>query len=297
MKKILFKGCGTAVCTPFDSTGINMQEFKKLIEFQISNNIDSIIVCGTTGESSTLNDKEKTQLIKSAVKISNGKIPIIVGTGSNDTKQTIINSKHAQNLGADGLLIVTPYYNKCTQDGLINHYNEIAKNTSLPIIIYNVPTRTCVNIEPKTCFKLSKIENIVGIKESSGNISQITQIASLCGDNLPIYSGNDDQILPILSIGGIGVISVVSNILPKYTYDLVNYFFDGNITKSRKMQLKLLPLANSLFLEVNPIPIKSALNDIGFNFGEPRLPLTNISNKNYRLLKKEMSKFSELNLF
>lgn len=290
MKKILFKGCGTAISTPFDENGINLKEFEKLLKFQIKNNADAIIVCGTTGESSTMSEKEKEEIISCAVKTSNGKIPIIAGAGGNDTAKVIENSKKAEQLGVDGLLIVTPYYNKCTQKGLINHYKEIAKNVSLPIILYNVPSRTGVNILPQTCFELSKIENIVAIKEASGNLSQVAQIAHLCGNNLNIYSGNDDQILPVLSLGGLGVISVLSNVKPKYTHNMIQNFFDGNIEKAIQMQLKALPLIDSLFSEVNPIPVKSALNHIGFNFGIPRLPLTPLSKDKETILIDELNK-------
>ena len=291
MKKILFKGCGTAICTPFDENGVNLKEFERLVEFQIQNDVDSIIVCGTTGEASTMTMEEKIATIKCAVNTSSGRIPIIAGTGGNNTKQVIETSKIAQELGVDGLLIVTPYYNKCTQNGLIEHYKEIARNVNLPIIIYSVPGRTGVNIEPKTCLELSKIENIVAIKEASGNLSQVAEIAHLCGNNLNIYSGNDDQVLPVLSLGGIGVISVLSNVLPQYTHDMVQNYFDGNIAKSTKMQLDAIPLIKTLFSEVNPIPAKAALNNIGFNFGEPRLPLTKMSVEKEAILKNELAKF------
>ena len=289
MKKILFKGCGTAISTPFDENGVNLKEFEKLLENQIQNNVDAIIVCGTTGESSTMTSDEKKALITCAVKTSNGRIPIIAGTGGNNTSQVIENSKMAETLGVDGLLIVTPYYNKCTQNGLIEHYKLIARNVSLPIILYNVPSRTGVNIEPKTCLELSKIENIVAIKEASGNISQVAEITHLCGDNLHIYSGNDDQILPILSLGGLGVISVLSNVKPEYTHDIVQNFFDGNIKKATKMQLDALPLIKALFSEVNPIPVKAALNIQGYNFGTPRLPLTPMTSEKMELLKQELN--------
>lgn len=291
MKKILFKGCGTAICTPFNDSGVNFEEFKKLINFQVDNGADAIIVCGTTGEASTMTTEEKIATIKCAVETSNGRIPIIAGTGGNNTKQVIEYSKTIEKLGVDGLLIVTPYYNKCTQNGLILHYTAIANEVSIPIILYSVPSRTGVNIEPKTCLELSKIENIVAIKEASGNISQVAEIAHLCGDNLHIYSGNDDQILPILSLGGLGVISVLSNIEPQYTHNIVKNFFEGNITLATQMQLKALPLIKALFSEVNPIPVKSALNQIGFNFGVPRLPLTEISNEKEALLTKSLKEF------
>ena len=291
MKKILFKGCGTAICTPFNDSGVNFEEFKKLINFQVDNGADAIIVCGTTGEASTMTTEEKLATIKCAVETSNGRIPIIAGTGGNNTKQVIEYSKTIENLGVDGLLIVTPYYNKCTQNGLVLHYTAIANEISIPIILYSVPSRTGVNIEPKTCLELSKIENIVAIKEASGNISQVAEIAQLCGDNLHIYSGNDDQILPILSLGGLGVISVLSNIEPQYTHDIVQNFFEGNINLATQMQLQALPLIKALFSEVNPIPVKSALNQIGFNFGVPRLPLTEISSEKEALLAKALKEF------
>ena len=290
MKKILFKGCGTAISTPFDENGVNVKEFQKLINNQIENGVDSIIVCGTTGESSTMTEEEKEIAITCAIKTSNGRIPIIAGTGGNNTLKVIENCKKAENLGVDGLLIVTPYYNKCTQQGLIEHYKIIAKNTFLPIILYNVPSRTGVNILPATCLELSKIDNIVAIKEASGNISQVAEIAHLCGDNLHIYSGNDDQILPILSLGGLGVISVLSNIKPKYTHEMIENFFNGNISEAIQMQLNAIPLINALFSEVNPIPVKSALNYIGYNFGIPRLPLTKMSTEKEKILIEEISK-------
>lgn len=289
MKKILFKGCGTAISTPFDENGVNLKEFERLIENQIQNKVDAIIVCGTTGESSTMTTEEKKQAIECAVKTANGRIPIIAGTGGNNTKQVIENSKLAESLGVDGLLIVTPYYNKCTQKGLFEHYKVIAQSVSLPIILYSVPSRTGVNIEPKTCLELSKIENIVAIKEASGNISQVAEIAHLCGDNLHIYSGNDDQILPILSLGGLGVISVLSNVKPEYTHNIVQNFFSGNIEKATKMQLDALPLIKALFSEVNPIPVKAALNIQGYDFGIPRLPLTPMTAEKMEVLKQELN--------
>ena len=273
MKKILFKGVGSAVPTPFDENGVNISEFRKFLQFQIDNNVDALIVCGTTGESSTMTRDEKIIAINCVLEVANEKIPVIVGTGSNNTREAIEMSKIAERLGANGILVVTPYYNKTTQRGLIAHYKAIAESVSLPIILYNVPSRTGVNIEPQICLELSKIDNIVAIKEASGNISQVAQISNLCGDNLYIYSGNDDQIVPICSLGGIGVISVLSNIKPKFVHDMVYDFLDGNIDKARKMQLNVLPLINSLFSEVNPIPIKYALNELGFNFGVPNKKL------------------------
>ena len=277
MKKIIFKGCGTAIVTPFTEDGVNFEEFGKLIEDQIENKVDSIIVCGTTGEASTMSLDEKKETIKFAVEKVAGRIPVIAGTGGNSTVSVIEMTKYAESVGVDGALIVTPYYNKCTQEGLIMHYKAIAEKTNLPIIVYSVPGRTGVNILPKTCLELSKIENIVAIKEASGNLSQVAEIASLCRDNLNIYSGNDDQILPVLSLGGIRVISVLSNVMPKYTHDMIQKFFDGNVSEATKMQLDAVELINALFCEVNPIPVKEALNMLGWNMGNPRLPLTKLS--------------------
>ncbi len=232
MKKIIFKGCGTAISTPFTENGVNFEEFGKLIEDQIKNKVDSLIVCGTTGEASTMTLEERKETIKFAINKVNGRIPVIAGTGSNSTLQAVEMTKFAESVGADGALVVTPYYNKTTQDGLLAHYKKIAENTNLPIILYSVPSRTGVNILPETCKKLSEIPNIVAIKEASGNISQIAEIAMMCGDNLNIYSGNDDQILPILSLGGLGVISVLSNIMPEYTHNITEEFFKRKCDKS-----------------------------------------------------------------
>ena len=291
MKKIIFKGCGTAIVTPFKNGEVDFDAFKKLIEFQIENNADALVVCGTTGESSTMSLEERKKTIKFAVEVSNKRIPIIAGTGGNCTKSVIEFTKWAESIGVDSALIVTPYYNKTTQAGLIAHYSEIAKNTTLPIILYSVPSRTGVNILPSTCLELSKIENIVAIKEASGNLSQIAEIASLCGNNLHIYSGNDDQILPILAVGGIGVISVLANPYPKYTHNMVYSFFNGNITEAIKMQLNAIELIKALFCEVNPIPVKEALNLLGFNVGIPRLPLVELSNSGKEQLKKALENF------
>lgn len=288
MKEILFKGVCSAVPTPFDENGINILEFKKFLEFQIENNVDSILVCGTTGEGSTMTKDEKIQVIKCAIETSNGRVPIIVGTGSNNTLQSIEMSKIAQNLGSDGVLLVTPYYNKTTQTGLISHYKAIANSISIPIILYNVPSRTGLNINPETCWELSKIHNIVAIKEASGNLSQIAQIIHLCGNNLYVYSGNDDQTIPICSLGGLGVISVLSNIKPKYMHDMVWDYLNGDFDSAKNKQLEVIPLINCLFSEVNPIPIKSALNNLGFNFGIPRLPLIEMSIEKKKKLFEEM---------
>lgn len=291
MKKSVFIGCGTALVTPFTEDGINFEELKRLLEFQIEQGVDSIIICGTTGESSTMSIQEKKDVIEFTVKVVNKRIPVIAGTGGNNTKEVIKLSEYAEESGIDGLLLVTPYYNKTTQAGLIAHYTEIASNVSLPIILYNVPSRTGVNIEPETCLALSKIPNIVGIKEASGNISQIAKISHLCGDNLWIYSGNDDQTLPILSLGGIGVISVLSNIMPKFVHNMVFDYLSGNFTLSKDSQIRITPLIDCLFSEVNPIPIKAALNKMGYNVGSPRLPLIPMSESHQNLLEQEMRKF------
>lgn len=288
MKKDLFTGCGTAIATPFTKDEVNLEEFKKLLEYQVDNNADAIIVCGTTGEASTMTLDEKIETIKTAVDTVNKRIPVIAGTGSNNTIEAIKMSQLAEKLGVDGLLVVTPYYNKTTQNGLIAHYKAIADAVSLPIIMYNVPSRTGVNINPETCLELSKIDNIVAIKEASGNLSQVAKTASLCRNDLTIYSGNDDQILPVLSLGGKGVISVLSNIAPKYTHDMIQNYFDGNIEEAIKMQLDSIDLINTLFSEVNPIPVKYALNEMGYDFGIPRLPLTELSEENKIKTKKIM---------
>ncbi len=294
MKNPLFIGCGTAIATPFTENGVNYDEFKKLIEFQISEGIDAIIVCGTTGESATMSTEEKKQVIKFAIDTAKKRVPIIAGTGSNNTLSAIEMSKYAESVGADGLLVVTPYYNKATQNGLVAHFKAIAESVSIPIILYSVQSRTGTNILPETALELSKIPNIVAIKEASGNLSQIASIANLCRDDLVIYSGNDDQVLPVLSLGGKGVISVLSNIAPRQTSKMVHDFLDGNFESAKKTQLDAIPLINALFSEVNPIPVKEALNIMGYNFGIPRLPLTKLTDKNKEILRKEMENFGLL---
>lgn len=291
MKKIIFKGCGTAIITPFTNEGINFTEFEKLIETQIAKGTDSIIVCGTTGESATMSLEERKAAIQFVTRIVNKRIPVIAGTGANCTKSAIEMTIFAESVGVDAVLVVTPYYNKTTQAGLIAHFTAIANSTSLPIIMYNVPSRTGLNILPSTCLELSKIENIVAIKEASGNLSQVAEIAALCRDNLHIYSGNDDQILPILSLGGLGVISVLSNIVPDVVHKMTEDFFNGNIMDATKAQLDTLELTNSLFCEVNPIPVKAALNMIGYNVGEPRLPLVEMSTSGKERLRKALTNF------
>ena len=290
MKK-LFEGSGVALVTPFKDGKVNYEKLGELIEWHIANKTDSIIVCGTTGESATMTDEERKTTIKFVVDKVNKRIPVIAGSGSNNTAYSIEFSKYCQEVGVDGLLIVTPYYNKSTQDGLIKHYTTIANSVDLPIILYNVPERTGVNIKPSTVEKLSKIENIVAIKEASGDISQVAEIARLCGEDFTIYSGNDDQIVPILSLGGSGVISVLANVLPKETHDIVEKYLAGDVVESRKLQLGVNELVSSLFIEVNPIPVKAAMNLMGMEAGELRLPLTNISEQNLEILRNNMMKY------
>lgn len=290
MKKILFEGCGTAISTPFTEDGVNYETFEKMIEDQIKGEVDAIIVCGTTGEASTMTKEEKKEAIKFVVDKVAGRTKVIAGTGSNNTKDAIEMSKYAESVGVDGLLVVTPYYNKTTQAGLVEHYKAIANEVKLPIIMYSVASRTGVNITPETCLELSKVENIVAIKEASGNISQVAKIASLCKDNLTIYSGNDDQIIPVLSLGGKGVISVLSNVMPKYTHDMVKKYLEGNTEEATKMQLDVIDLIGALFIEVNPTPVKYALNQMGYNYGKPRLPLIEPSEKSKETIKEIMKK-------
>jgi len=291
MKDIIFKGCATAIVTPFDENdNINFDEFKKLINYQLDNKVNGIVVCGTTGEASTLSKEEKEELITYCIKVVNKNVPVIAGVGSNNTNTVIENEAFAKRVGVDGLLVVTPYYNKTTQKGLIEHYKAIAENTDLPIILYNVPSRTGVDILPDTYLELSKIKNIVATKEASGDISKILKMRNLCRDNLNIYSGNDDQIVPILSLGGIGVISVLSNIMPKYTAEMINKYLKGEVEDASKMQIEVSTLIENLFKEVNPIPIKEALNILGFNCGKPRLPLVECSKELKEKLKLEINK-------
>lgn len=287
----LFTGSGVAIVTPFNEEGIDFNKLKELIEWHINNKTDAIIVCGTTGEASTMSEQERKETIKYTVDIVKGRIPVIAGTGSNNTKASVEMSKWADSIGVDGLLVITPYYNKTTQRGCIEHFKVIANAVTKPIIIYNVPSRTGFNITPETLLELSKIDNIIAVKEASSNIVQIAEVAQLCGDNLDIYSGNDDQIVPILSLGGKGVISVVANILPEDTHNICESFFNGDLVSSLKLQLKMLPLIKALFVETNPIPVKTALNIMGWEVGGLRLPLYEMSSKNLEFLKKEMTEY------
>ena len=291
MKKEIFKGVGTAIVTPFTDDDVNYDEFGRLLENQINAGVSAVIVCGTTGESATMSEEEKKKLIKYAIDKTANRIKVIIGTGSNNTISAIKMSQYAEKMGADGLLLVTPYYNKTTQEGLIAHYKAIADSVSLPIILYNVPSRTGVNILPETCQKLAKIDNITGIKEASGDISQVAKIASLCGDDLAIYSGNDDQVIPILSLGGKGVISVLSNVMPEYTVEMLDSFWKGDYEKAGKMQVEAIEMIDALFCEVNPIPVKYVLNQMGYDFGKPRLPLVELSSKGKGKVDKAIKKY------
>ena len=291
MGKEIFRGVGTAIATPFSDDGVNYDEYGKLLDDQIDAGVSAVIVCGTTGESATMSEDEKKKLIKYTIDKSNNRIKVIAGTGSNNTMQAIKMSKYAEEAGADGLLIVTPYYNKTTQDGLIAHYKAIANEVSISIILYNVPSRTGVNILPETCYKLSQMDNIVGIKEASGDISQVAKIANLCGENFSIYSGNDDQVIPILSLGGKGVISVLSNVMPEYTVEMVNSYLNGYTVQAGRMQVEAIDMINALFCEVNPIPVKYVLNKMGYDFGKPRLPLVELSDSSKEKVDKVLKKY------
>lgn len=290
MKKKIFEGSAVAIATPFIDNKVNFEQLRKLIEFQIENKTDAIVVCGTTGEASTMSEEEVLETIKFTVDTVKHRIPVIAGTGSNCTKTAIRRTKFAEKIGVDGVLIVTPYYNKTSQEGLIAHYSEIANATTLPIIMYNVPSRTGVNIEANTVKELSKIDNIVGIKEASGNLSQVATIASKTSEDFSIYSGNDDQILPVLSLGGKGVISVLANIAPKETHDMVKMYLNKDIKQAKDLQLEYLDLIHALFSDVNPIPVKDALNTMGFDYKEPRKPLVSLNQEKHKILVKEMKK-------
>ena len=287
----IFKGAGVAIVTPFTQDDkVNFEELGKMIDFQIAGGTDAIIICGTTGESSTLTHEEHDACIKFAVEHTAGRVPVIAGTGSNSTAEAIRLSTHAQNNGADALLLVTPYYNKATQKGLIQHYTAIANSVDLPIILYNVPSRTGVNILPQTAVTLAKnVKNIVAVKEASGNISQVAELAALADGCIDIYSGNDDQVVPLLSLGGVGVISVLSNVMPKLTHDMVMSYLNGDVKLSRQLQLSVMNLNKALFCEVNPIPVNEALNMMGWNAGAVRSPLCEMEPQHKELLRKELA--------
>ena len=292
----IFKGAGVAIVTPMkENLEVNYDKLDEMLEEQIAGGTDAIIICGTTGESATMTEEEHAATTRFAIERVNHRIPVIAGTGSNCTRTAIQLSKEAQEDGADGLLLVTPYYNKATQNGLIAHYTAICNEVNIPAILYNVPSRTGCGLQPQTVATLVKdVENIVGIKEASGNISTVAQIMHLCDGNVDLYSGNDDQVVPLLALGGIGVISVLSNVAPKQTHDMCAEFFKGNIEASRRIQLKAIPLIEALFSEVNPIPVKAALNLMGKNVGEPRLPLTVMEPQHQEVLKKAMQDFGIL---
>ncbi len=285
---MLFKGSGVALVTPFNEDGVDFEKLGELIEYHIENNTDALIVCGTTGESTTMSDEEQFAVIDFTVKKVNKRIPVIAGTGSNDTMHSVYLCQEAEKLGADGLLVITPYYNKTNQRGLKLHFETIAASTELPIILYNVPGRTGVNIKPSVISELAKIENIVAVKEASGDIAQVAEIARLVPEGFAIYSGNDDSILPLLSLGGVGVISVVANICPKETHDLVEKFLNGDVKGSRELQLGMKALIDKLFIEVNPIPVKTAMNILGFEVGDLRLPLAPMEENNLKALRDEL---------
>ncbi|MBR4935265.1 MAG: 4-hydroxy-tetrahydrodipicolinate synthase [Anaerotignum sp.] len=291
----IFTGAGTALVTPMNADGsVNFAKMKELIEFQIENSIDALIICGTTGEASTMSDEVQVECVRFAKEVAAGRCPIIAGAGSNDTAHCIELAQACEKAGADGVLLVTPYYNKATQKGLIMHYTAIANAINIPIILYNVPGRTGCNLAPKTVAELAKVENIVAVKEASGNLSQVAEIAALCGPDFDIYSGNDDQILPVLSLGGKGVISVLSNVAPKETHDMVMNYLNGDTKSATKLQLDAIELINALFCEVNPIPVKAALNLMGYEVGSCKLPLCDMEPKNLETLRTAMANYGLL---
>jgi 4-hydroxy-tetrahydrodipicolinate synthase len=284
----IFKGSGVAIITPFTDIGVDYKKLEELLEWHVSEGTDAIIICGTTGEATTMSEDEKKETIKFTVDVIKNRIPVIAGTGSNDTTKSINMSKYAESVGVDALLIITPYYNKTNNEGLIKHFESINNAVNIPIIAYNVPSRTNVNITPEQLLRLSSLNNIVAIKEASGNISQIAKMKALCGDKIDIYSGNDDQIIPIMSLGGLGVISVAANIVPKVIHNITSEFLSGNYNDALKLQLDYLELCNVLFIETNPIPIKTALNLLSKNVGNLRLPLYEMDNKNKDKLIKTL---------
>ena len=291
MKNTIFKGAGVAIVTPMKPDGsVNYDKLRSLIDYQIENGTQAIIACGTTGESPTLTHEEHVEVIKTAVEHTAGRVPVIAGTGSNDTRYALELSKEAEALGADALLMVTPYYNKTSQAGLIKHYTYVADNVNLPIILYNVPGRTGTDIKPQTYAILAEHKNIAAIKEANANINAITETMALCGNKIDLYSGCDEHILPILALGGVGVISVLSNVIPKQTNDICKYYFDGDIEKSRSLQLKYYSLIKALFSDVNPIPVKEAMNMMGFDIGKCRLPLCDMIDDAKSKLRAELER-------
>lgn len=292
----IFTGAGVAIVTPMNEDGsVNFDSFRNLVEEQIAGGTDCIIVCGTTGEASTLSHEEHLECIKFVVDVVNKRIPVIAGTGSNCTSTAVYLSQEAEKYGVDGVLLVTPYYNKATQNGLVKHFVEIANSIKIPVVLYNVPSRTGCNILPETVVKIiAAARNVVAIKEASGNISQVAKLAKLTKGVIDIYSGNDDQIIPILSLGGKGVISVLSNVAPKQTHDIVAEYLNGNVEKARQLQLEALDLCDALFCEVNPIPVKAALNLMGKNVGPLRMPLTEMEDNNKEKLQRAMKEYGIL---
>lgn len=288
----IFEGSAVALVTPFTENGINYDALKHLIDFQIENGTDAILVCGTTGEPATMDPDEKHRVMKAAVEYVGGRVPLILGTGGNNTEMVIRESQYAESIGADALLVVTPFYNKCSQEGLYQHYMKVADSVNTPIIIYNVPSRTGVNVLPATYERLAPHENLQGIKEASGNISQILEIARVVKDNMTIYSGNDDQTVPIMALGGKGVISVTANIAPKMVHDMCRAYLDGDHEKALEYQLRYNPLNNIMFSDVNPIPVKTALNLMGFKAGPLRLPLCSMSETALGKLKEVLASYS-----
>ncbi|WP_297422339.1 4-hydroxy-tetrahydrodipicolinate synthase [Clostridium sp.] len=281
----IFQGSAVAIVTPFNENGVNFEKLKELLEWHISQGTDAIVICGTTGEATTMTEKEKKDTIKFTVDIINKRIPVIAGTGSNNTASSIYMSKYAESVGVDGLLVITPYYNKTTQKGLVKHFKAINDEVKTPIILYNVPSRTGVNITPKTLAELSKLNNVSAIKEASGDISQIAQMKALCRDSIDIYSGNDDQIVSIMSLGGKGVISVLANIIPNKVHNIAKECLNNNFKEALDIQLDTLALTNTLFIETNPIPVKTAMNLMGFDVGPLRLPLCEMDSNNEEILK------------
>lgn len=290
----LFKGSGVALVTPFKNGEVDFKKLEELLNWHVESGTDAIIICGTTGEASTMTETEKKETIKFTVDVINKRIPVIAGTGSNNTAASISMSKWAESIGVDGLLVITPYYNKTTQKGIYEHFKAINDSVNVPIIIYNVPGRTGLNIAPKTLLRLCELKNLVAIKEASGNLSQVAEMKALCRDRLDIYSGNDDQIVPILSLGGIGVISVVANLYPKETHNICELYMNGKNAEALKLQLDMLELINSLFIETNPIPVKTAMNLSGMNVGNLRLPLCDMEESNLKVLKAAMDKFNSI---
>ena len=289
MNQPIFTGAGVAIITPMKADGaVDHEQLARLIDIQIENGTDAIVVCGTTGEAATLTDEEHIAAIGTAVKATAGRVPVVAGTGANDTAHSIRLSKGAKMHGADALLLVTPSYNKTTQAGLLPHFLNVVEAVEMPGIVYNVPARTGMNIEPDTVKKLAQHPLICGIKEASGNISQVARIRELCGDEIDVYSGNDDQIVPVLSLGGKGVISVLSNVAPRQTHDICRLWFEGKVQESLELQIRMLSLANSLFCEVNPIPVKEAMNQLGFPAGPCRLPLVPVSDAHRQLIHDQL---------